>query len=145
LLSEQVHDLRKLPVDFQLAPKKVIACMQQLQPNLVICCGMAEQRSRLSVESNGKHEEEVLHTKVDLHPLIEDLPFTEISHNAGRFVCNYTYYSVLKHIQDHQLSTKCLFVHVPVLTQANLEPAIQDFSVLLERLIRIPVRDRKQG
>ena len=45
------HFLRRLPVDFQLAPKLVIAKLDELQPDVLICCGMAEERDKLSLES----------------------------------------------------------------------------------------------
>ena len=51
---------------------------------------------------------------------------------AGTFVCNHLYYSVLKHIQDTAIATQCIFVHVPVLTENNLESIVADFSLILK-------------
>lgn len=135
LLRENVHLLRKVVVDFQLAPETIIAKIQQLQPDIVVCCGMAERRSQLTVESNGTVNQETIHTSVDIPHLIQNLPFTEISHNAGRFVCNHTYYTILKYLTDAQLSTDCVFIHVPILNSENLEAVVQDFSTLLVRLM----------
>ena len=135
LLQTNIHLLRKLPVDFDLAPAKVIAAIAQLQPDIIVCCGMAERRSRLSIESNGKLEDEVIHTTVNVQELIRGLSITRVSHHAGKFVCNHTYYSVLKYIQDSQISSHCLFVHVPVLSGDNREAIAIDFSVILNRLI----------
>jgi len=135
-LSENVHLLRKLPVDFELAPQKVIARIKHLQPDIVVCCGMAERRSRLSVESNGKHEDETIHTTINLHELIQDLSNTRISHNAGKFVCNHTYYSILKHLQNAQSSSHCVFIHVPVLNDENRNAIAIDFLTILNRLTR---------
>ncbi|MDX2229044.1 MAG: peptidase C15 [Leptolyngbyaceae cyanobacterium bins.349] len=133
-LQQPVHLLRKLPVDFELAPAKVIATMQTVQPDVVVCCGMAEKRSRLSVESNGKVAGEKIYTSVDVRTLTQDLAFTRVSHNAGKFVCNHTYYSILKYIRDSKLKTDCTFVHVPVLTQENREQIAIDFAQILSRL-----------
>lgn len=126
--------LRKLPVDFHLAPQYVIAQIDALQPDLIICCGMAESRSLLTVESNGKHQSNVLQTTVDIDQLVEDLGFTKASHDAGNFVCNYLYYSVLKHIRDRCLNCQCLFVHVPILNKMNLAPVLKDFLAILHFL-----------
>jgi pyroglutamyl-peptidase len=131
---EKLSLLRKLPVDFQLAPHQVIAQINALQPDMVVCCGMAERRSLLNLESNGKHQSTILQTAIALERLVEGLAMTEISHDAGDFVCNYLYYSVLKHIQTHRLACRCLFIHVPVLNEANLTPILQDVWMLLQRL-----------
>jgi pyroglutamyl-peptidase len=134
LLPPRSHLLRRLPVDFQLAPEKVISHIESLQPLWVVCCGMAEKREMLSIEANGKHGEEVLETAVDIAPLVASLSHTEVSQDAGNFVCNYLYYSVLKHIQENQLETQSLFVHVPVLRVENRGAIVQDFSRLLQKL-----------
>ena len=128
---EKLSLLRKLPVDFQLAPQYVIAQIDALQPDLILCCGMAESRSRLTVESNGKHQSNVLRTAIDVDQLVEALEFTEVSHDAGAFVCNHLYYSVLQYIHDRGFSSHCLFIHVPVLHEMNLAPVIKDFLTIL--------------
>ena len=35
---QQLHFLRQIPVDFQLAPTQVLAKVDELQPNIIICC-----------------------------------------------------------------------------------------------------------
>ncbi len=134
LLPPHTHLCRKIPVDFQLAPEKVLSVVKALQPDLIVCCGMAEKRSHLTVEANGKHQGDILYTTIPLKPLVEQTQTTTISHNTGRFVCNYLYYSILKYIQSHQLKTHCLFVHVPPLNPENLEAIVQDFSTILKLL-----------
>jgi pyroglutamyl-peptidase len=137
LLSETAHLLRQIPVDFELASATVLARMADLQPEWVVCCGMAEQRSRLTVESNGKLDNHQIHTPVDVHELVQDLAITEVSHDAGKFVCNHLYYSVLNHVRTQQLRTHCVFVHVPILHSKNLGTVLQDFTVILNRLENI--------
>ncbi len=134
LLPQHTHLARNIPVDFQLAPEKVLAVVETLQPDLIVCCGMAEKRSHLTVEANGKHQGDILYTSILLKPLVEQTQTTTISHNTGRFVCNYLYYSVLKYIQLNQLKTQCLFVHVPPLNPENLDAIVQDFSTILRLL-----------
>lgn len=134
LLPQGIHLLRKLPVDFQRAPETVIAEMESVNPSHVVCCGMAEKRELLTVESNGKHQDAILTTDVNMEALIEGLPATAVSHDAGSFVCNHLYYCVLRYVREHQLTIPCIFVHVPVLNQSNCESIVSDFSTILQRL-----------
>ncbi|MBW4690787.1 MAG: peptidase C15 [Lyngbya sp. HA4199-MV5] len=133
-LDAEITLLQKLPVDFQRAPQAVIAQLDALQPDVVVCCGMAETRSHLTIESNGKHQARTLQTTVDIDRLVDGLAMTHISHDAGAFVCNDLYYSVLKHIADRRLACQCLFVHVPVLNEVNREPIMKDFLTILRSL-----------
>ncbi len=134
LLSPSIRLLRKVPVDFDVAPVHVINHMEQWQPDVVVCCGMAEKRSHLSVESNGTLDNHTIHTPVNVDELVQGLSCTYVSHDAGWFVCNYTYYSILQYIKHAKLKTKCIFVHVPVLTAANQNAIVTDFATILMRL-----------
>lgn len=131
--SVDLHLLRQLPVDFVLAPQQTIAHIQKLQPQVVLCCGMAESRSKLTVESQAVQGDQVLKTRFNLPKLVAELPMTEISHDAGRFVCNATYFAVLEHLRN--LPYLGLFVHVPMLTKENRGAIVADFETLLQRLL----------
>jgi pyroglutamyl-peptidase len=131
-LPSNVHILRRLPVDWQLAPMQVIAAIAQLQPDVIICCGMAENRSSLTVESNGKCKGEILTTEIELAALMDGMLATQISHDAGNFVCNHLYYSVLQYIQTE--SRQCLFIHVPLLHEGNLGEVGRDFAAIVHKL-----------
>lgn len=133
-VSRTLHFLRKLPVDFQLAPEQVISKINQLQPDIIICCGMAEARKELTIESNAKDGSQVIKTTFDIEQLVAGLSLTEISHDAGWFVCNRLYYSLLKYIYDMNLKQQCLFVHVPILNQENLEQIVTDFLLIMQRI-----------
>ncbi len=133
-LADSLTFLRKLPVDAQKAANLAIAQINQLQPDTIICCGMAESRSKLTIESCACCDTDMLKTAVNLEPLIADLATTEISHEAGKYVCEALYYAVLKHICDAQLTTKCIFVHVPILTSENTDKIVTDFVLIMRRL-----------
>jgi len=133
-LPDSLTFLRKLPVDFQLAPNLAIAQINQLQPDTIICCGMAESRQKLTIESCACCDSDILKTAVNLEPLVADLAATEISHEAGKFVCEALYYAVLKHICDAQIAAKCIFVHVPILTPDNAGRMVADFLLVMRRL-----------
>ncbi len=129
-----LHLLRHLPVNLPVAKALTIAKINQLRPQLVLCCGMAESRSKLNVESRAVVGNQTLETCINLGNLTVGLSATEISHDAGRFVCNSLYYSILNYLQIHHSETQCLFVHVPVLTPSNRKGIVTDFCSILETL-----------
>lgn len=131
----QVCILRQLPVELNLASNLVIQAYEQLKPDLIICCGMAENRDRLSLESRGVVDGQALYTSVDLEELVKTLKITEISHCAGRFICNSLYYLLLDYLHRLQSRSKCLFVHIPILTAQNRWLICNDFQVIVQRLI----------
>ncbi|MEQ9481756.1 peptidase C15 [Coleofasciculus sp. F4-SAH-05] len=165
--------LRQLPVDVFPASDLAIAQIEHLQPDVVICCGMAESRSQLTVEagatpryvvaqvywfiyyivlqkifsfqglsyclsallgSKTNFKTHFLKTAVDLEDLVEGLTETEMSYDAGKFVCEGLYYQVLSYLRDYAPTTGCIFVHVPVLTPENISPIMTDFRLILSRL-----------
>jgi pyroglutamyl-peptidase len=126
--------LRKLPVDTEKASQQAIAHITNLNPDQIICCGMAEKRDKLAIESNATLNGEKLDTSVNLEQLVSRLSATEISHDAGKFVCEGLYYQILKHLQQFKLPSSCIFVHVPILTPQNLSPIMADFLTILQTL-----------
>ncbi|HBB33553.1 MAG TPA: hypothetical protein DDZ80_31480 [Cyanobacteria bacterium UBA8803] len=75
-----------------------------------------------------------LKTSVDLETLVADLAVTEISHDAGKFVCEGLYYQVLKYLRDRHLNINCIFVHVPVLTPHNSPHILSDFHLIIQKM-----------
>lgn len=132
--NQTVQLLRQLPVDFDLAPKRIIEAIAQFQPDIILCCGMAEKRPCLTVELNAKRDDQVLQTSVDLRSLLRPLRSTTISYDAGKFVCNHTYYAVLEYLQTHRINSHCLFVHVPVLQETNRDAIVEDFIAMTHAL-----------
>lgn len=126
--------LRQLPVDIDLASKSAIAKIQELQPDTIICCGMAERRSQLTIEAQAIEQDEVLHTLVNLHQLLAGVDGIEISYDAGKFVCEGLYYSVLKYLKDSQKLSRCIFVHVPILNADNLPEITTKFLSIVHKL-----------
>jgi len=138
LLREREFDalnfLRKLPVEFELAPEYVLTKFNELRPKVLICCGMAEERTKLNIESRAVLNEQIMKTSVDLVDLTTDLPMTEISHDAGEFVCNTLYYKTLEHISLQDENHHSIFIHVPVITEQNESLLVADFISIIERL-----------
>ena len=58
-LDSLPHDLkflRRLPVDIHLASSQVIQKISELQPDYIICYGMAASRTKLSLEAVASFE-----------------------------------------------------------------------------------------
>ena len=124
--------LRKLPVDTELAAEKVIETIANIEPQGIICCGMAESRRQLSVESNATCDRDCCFTRIDLAELTACTKQTRISHNAGKFVCEGLYYQVLKYLETNSLNIPCIFVHVPLLNADNTVAIEQDFLTIID-------------
>jgi pyroglutamyl-peptidase len=124
--------LRQLPVNIELATQQVIDAIKVINPHGIICCGMAESRSELSLESCASWDQDCVFTKVNLNELVNCLNDTNISHNAGKFVCEGLYYRVLKYIQTEKLYLPCIFVHVPALLPDNLSLIEADFQTIIQ-------------
>ena len=134
-LKESLFFLRQLPVNLPVAKQLTIAKFQQLQPDFLLCCGMAETRSQLNVETQAIVNGQILTTGLNVQKLTADLPYTIVSQNAGRFVCNSLYHSMLNYLKTCCPDQEGLFVHVPQLTLENRELIVADFRQLLERLL----------
>lgn len=129
--SEKLLFLRQLPVEIPRASERVINAIESLNPNLIICCGMAESRYHLTLESHARNNYQKQFTSIDLTQLVSKLLYTTISHNAGQFVCEGLYYQVLSHIQKTSPQRQALFIHVPIFTATNLPKIMQDVQQIL--------------
>ena len=144
-LPHDLNFLHRLPVDVQQSSSRVIAKIHDIQPDYIICCGMAASRSQLTVEVFASNTgilpqesinspENILQTTVDIEKLLVQTAAVEISYDCGKFVCEGLYYSVLDYLHQSQLSIKCIFVHVPILNPENLPKIIADFIVIINNL-----------
>jgi pyroglutamyl-peptidase len=142
-----IYVLRQLPVNTPVASAMTIAQIQKLQPDLLICCGMAESRSKLSLESRAVVGDRIYTTTLNLAAIVADLAYTEISDDAGRFVCNSFYHAMLEYLQNNQWaesgpksgdasgpeSCQCIFIHVPIITANNRSQIWMDFCKILDK------------
>lgn len=140
-LPESIVLLRQLPVNLPVAREITVAKLQQLQPRILVLCGLAESRSRVSLEQQATVGGKTLQTSIDLNALAEGLLITEVSQNAGQFVCNSLYHSMLNYTlhdlqkSDLALACRCLFVHIPVVTAENRSCILADMRQILDRLL----------
>lgn len=126
--------LRQLPVDIKLASQQVISTIKTIKPEIIICCGMAEKRTKLTIESNATCQDKCLYTAVNLVELTSKLAIAEISQDAGNFVCEGLYYQVLKYIQSQNENIHCIFVHVPLFKNVDLDLIQKDFHLMFFEL-----------
>ena len=135
--------LRNLPVDLMAAFQGVRQAVERDRPRAVVACGMAEARSQLTVEQFARRDGVALETGLPLPKLIEGLPQTEISQDAGNFVCNGLYFDLLASVAkadnpgnevEPAVIEAAVFVHVPILTPTNRDAIAADFQELLRRL-----------
>ena len=138
-ISHDLNLLRLLPVDIELARNRVLEKIAQLQPDKIICCGMAESRQSLTVESQANRicidgEENILPTQVDLEQLILETSAVKVSHDCGKFVCEGLYYSVLDYLGQNHPYIDCIFVHVPILTEKNLPIIMAYFLLIVDKM-----------
>jgi len=126
--------VRLLPVDFEESPRRAIAHFNSIQPDGIVCMGMAETRDRLNLERQAVWEEQVMQSRLPLETWLEGLRMTDVSDDAGQFVCNRTYHALLHHVQQRHPEKFALFIHVPVLTEDNRAAILQDIQVIMNRL-----------
>lgn len=129
--------LRQLPVETQQASQLVLAKIQDTQPDIVVCCGMAEKRNYLSLESTATQGNHALKSPCDLHSLVSGLDQVEVSHDAGKFVCEGLYYNILKHRHQTLQGNSCVFAHIPVLTRFNQAEVLTNFVEILTRMVKL--------
>ncbi|MFW6357910.1 MAG: peptidase C15 [Chroococcales cyanobacterium] len=129
-----LHYLRQLPVDIAQANQKAIAKLEEIQPDFILCCGMAEKRDKITLESTATCDEISLKTPIDIENLLPDLTFTEISHDAGKFVCEGLYFKILNRLKESQSKTQCLFLHIPLFTPENQFLILNDVLLILKKL-----------
>lgn len=80
------------------------------------------------------------YTSIDLETLCralsEEGETAVISHDAGQYLCNFSYRHALERVEERGLSTRVLFVHLPALSDTTLA-ANAAASLPLERMARV--------
>ena len=104
--------VRNVPVNFETASIRVLSAIQQWHPHTVVCCGMAEKRVQLSLEKFARQGGQTLETGLNLQSLLTGTQLSEVSVDAGAYVCNHLYYQILNAIRTKKSKTQALFIHV---------------------------------
>lgn len=135
-----------LPVVFSLGARKVMEEAGKFRPDVILLTGQAGSRSYVSVEAMGRNirnasipdnsgnmpvnekiapgGDEAVATGVDAEAVVEEIRkhgiSSRLSTDAGSFVCNDVYYSVLKYLRS--TGADILFVHLPYVYDEKLHP-----------------------
>jgi len=138
--------VRRLPVETNLAAQQVITAIDQLQPSAIVCCGMAANRTNLTIEiqafpdsyfppAPGGTTPVPLPSTADLSQVMTGLKTTTLSDHAGKFVCEGLYYAALSHLRKSLKPIPCIFVHVPLFTPENQQEILIEFISILNNLV----------
>jgi pyroglutamyl-peptidase len=138
-----------LPVNYDECADELIAKIEEVNPDVVISCGLAAGRTAITPEriginikdtgsgdpypdNRGNIPTDELIDKDGPDGLFSTLPNrlieenlkaqhipAAISNNAGTFICNNTLYAVLNHIRKNNLPIKAGFIHFPASTEMS--------------------------
>lgn len=135
-------DLHLLDVDYRSVGAQIDALLHN-PPHALVLTGYSNLATSITLEARAHGicapdkpdatghvprvaaaEPPALHTRIDLDALrsaleAEELPIT-ISHDAGQYLCNFSYRHALQRVEQHGLSTHVLFVHLPALSDTPL-------------------------
>lgn len=141
-----------LPVSYERAAARLLEALEERKPDLVVCFGLADDRTALAVERYAHNLDEATTTDNDGTPgsgspidaagplaLASTLPVDEIvaalraeeipaevSRDAGGYLCNHVFYS-LRHA-----GAAGGFVHLPPLAVIPLETQLRAARIVIE-------------
>lgn len=140
-----------LPVEYERAEKETRELIRDLKPDLIISLGLASKRAKITPEliainyahcndaDNAgviKQYEKIIQcsnnsyvSTLPIEEIITSLNIhqfdSELSTDAGSYVCNTVMYSALDEINILNLNIPCGFIHIPsTFTLKNLELAL---------------------
>lgn len=156
----------QLPTSFVRAPRKLRALIAREQPDIVLCVGLAADRSMISVErvainlsdariadNDGAKPRDRPVVAHALAAYFSNLPVMKIvkaldhagipvesSTSAGTFVCNHVFYTLMHAAAASRHKIRAGFVHVPALPGQNSAQALAQLGRALEIVLRVTQR-----
>lgn len=142
ITGAELHTLL-LPVVFDECADRLLEAVRALQPDAVICCGLASGRTSITPEQiainlkevakessvadnngNRPYDERInpdspdgLFSLLPIRKMVDNMKEqaipATISYSAGTYICNNTMYALLDYIRIHQLPMIGGFVHFP--------------------------------
>ena len=140
------YQIKELPVSWSKIPNLINEILSN-NPDYLFLIGEAGSYQEITVErtahniSHGKDNDDV---NRDNAPIISDGPDTlltkfdlsklpyRISDNAGKYLCNYTYYLALSHAK----TTKVVFIHLPYINN-NLNKLKDQLEDIINTLVNV--------
>lgn len=151
------------PVKYANAESRVESVLHKTRPHVLILTGVDKTAKRVKLERVARNLDnsatpdndgvvlqntpiasdnatEFYESDLDLALLAERLRYqnmdTEVSANAGGFICNHYYYVARRLIERHNFASKCLFVHIPMIEEVADVMRVAQGLLLLAEFIR---------
>ena len=132
-----------LPVSFMRAGERIREALRDKRPDVLIMLGQRGKGESIDIEriainmmdasnpdNDGYQPQEQTIVDEGEAAYFSNLPVktlrdallqkgvpARVSNSAGLYVCNSTYYNALNEIYDQGLSTKALFIHLPIISE----------------------------
>ena len=132
-----------LPVSFMRAGERIREALRKKRPDVLVMLGQRGKGESIDIEriainmmdasspdNDGYHPQEQTIVDGGEAAYFSNLPVktlrdallhrgipARVSNSAGLYVCNSTYYNALNEIYDQGLSTKALFIHLPIISE----------------------------
>lgn len=123
IVSENIIEKLYLVNSFETSKNQLEELLQKQEYDLIILLGQKPKVNALYLECQAYVNGNKLVTRYKydgLEKMLTDSGVkTVISNNAGDYLCNHVFYIALKHIQDNNLKTNMMFIHIP--SMKNLE------------------------
>lgn len=127
---------KELPVSYNIVSQVVPLLWQEHKPKLTVHCGMSETRSCITIEKLARKKgyfhcdinglmpncneccsdgNEVIYSAIDVSKVVDDVSCspvcvkTELSEDAGLYLCEFSYYTSLN------INRNTIFVHIPAI------------------------------
>ena len=161
----EIHGI-VLPVEFKLAPERLIREIEKIKPSAIIMLGQAGGRDSISIETTAKNNmrgKDNSGFAIDNLPVIEGesielhstLPVDKInaaiknyglpsklSNDAGNYVCNCLFYSVMHFLKD---VVSAGFIHVPFIPEQGHDDKpsleLEDISKAIIEAIKVVIEE----
>ena len=145
-----------LEVEWNISYNKTLEVIERYDPCAVVSIGLAPKSSIIRLEKLAvnlrwdenfpfirfiqKHSPPLLTTDVNLHKISADMKkeniSSRVSYFAGLYLCNYLFYRLLDYKEKNNPELKVMFIHVPPLSEMNLEEMTDGVKIAISHLIR---------
>lgn len=158
-LVAEARDGVVLPVSYATAPRELKRALDERDPDVVVCFGLADDRAAVTPERFAHNLDEAETTDNDDVPgsgaeidaagpiayrstlpvdeivaalRAQEIP-AEVSRDAGGYLCNHVFYLLMRTLKPGRLGG---FVHVPPLDVLPHERLVEAAAVIVETCVR---------
>ncbi len=116
--------------------KQVVEVLERENIGFILAIGQKPViKDKICLELQGRHNDIIYYTQ---YPVDDILNFfngkydVKLSKNAGTSFCNNLYFNILNYIEENDLKTKILFIHIPMLKNIS---DFYRFSKVIEKYL----------